>query len=83
MNPNDHIPALQATAAMLLPGMKHARALLDVSIRVLEYFEKHVANDAANGTGVTLQRAEPNLINEAEQVRRLLMAFGRLQDKTH
>jgi hypothetical protein len=31
----------QTTAAMLLPGMKHTRSLLDVSIRVLEYFATH------------------------------------------
>jgi hypothetical protein len=34
---------------MLLPGMKHARSRLDVSIRVLEYFERQAAVDAAAG----------------------------------
>lgn len=41
MKPQQHIPTLQAIAATVLPGMRHARALLDVSIRVLEYFERH------------------------------------------
>jgi hypothetical protein len=41
---------LQATAAVLLPGMKHARSLLDVSIRVLEYFERHGDADEAHRT---------------------------------
>ena len=83
MNPNlkGQIPTLPATATMLLPGMRHARSLLDVSIRVLEYFEKQVAQDAASGTGVTKQLAEPNLVKEAEQVRALLTAFGRLNGK--
>ena len=82
-NPKEHIPTLQATAAMLLPGMRHARSLLDVSIRVLEYFEKQVAKDAANGRGITAQGAEPSLVKEAEQVRALLTAFGRLQEKSN
>ena len=32
VNPKEAVPTLQATAVMLLPGMKHARSLLDVSI---------------------------------------------------
>ncbi len=81
MNPREAIPTLQATAATLLPGMRHARSLLDVSIRVLEYFEAHAARDAASGTATTFQ-AEPNLMKEAEQVRALLSAFGRLHGKS-
>ena len=83
MRHRERIPTLQATAAMLLPGMRHARSLLDVSIRVLEYFERQVAQDAANGSGVTPQKAEPSLVKEAEQVRALLTAFGRLQGSSH
>ena len=78
MNPKESIPTLQATAAMLLPGMKHARSLLDVSIRVLEYFETHVASDAENGKLTTWKKVEPNLLKDAEQVRAMLSAFGRL-----
>jgi hypothetical protein len=44
----------------ILPGMKHARSLLDVSIRVLEYFESHAARDAAAGTVTASQKVEPN-----------------------
>ena len=78
MIPKESVPTLQATAAMLLPGMKHARSLLDVSIRVLQYFESHAARDLATGTATTLQGAEPNLVKEAEQVKAMLSAFGRL-----
>jgi hypothetical protein len=77
MNPKDHIPSLQATASALLPGMRHARSLLDVSIRVLEYFEAHAARDAANGS-MTPLRVDPALISDAAQVRSMLNAFGRL-----
>ena len=85
MNPNlkGQIPTLQAAATMLLPGMRHARSLLDVSIRVLDYFEKQVTQDATGGAGVTKQLAEPNLVKEAEQVRALLTAFGRLNGKSN
>lgn len=43
------IPTLEATAAVLLPGMRHARSLLDVSIQVLDYFKSQAAKDAAVG----------------------------------
>lgn len=80
MKPQDHIPTLQATAAMVLPGMRHARALLDVSIRVLEYFERHAARDAAMGTATTFKPVEPSMQKEVENVKALLAAFGRLHD---
>jgi hypothetical protein len=83
MKPQDHIPTLRATAAVLLPGMKHARALLDVSIRVLEYFELHAASDAATGTATPLRPVEPNLKKEVENAKALLAAFGHLHETPH
>ena len=82
MNPRDHIPSLQATASTLLPGLKQARSLLDVSIRVLEYFESHAAREAAKGTATSL-RVDPALVRDAVQVRAMLTAFGRLTDSTN
>ena len=81
MTPKESVPTLQATAAMLLPGMKHARSLLDVSIRVLQYFESHAARDLATGKATALQGAEPSLIEDAEQVKAMLSAFGRLHGR--
>ena len=83
MNPKEHIPTLQATAAAVLPGMKQARSLLDVSIRVLEYFEKHAARDVANGTFTTLQDVPQTVIADVAQVKALLSAFGKLGGKGH
>ena len=77
MNAKDNIPSLQTTASILLPGMRHARSLLDVSIRVLEYFEAHALRDATNGT-VTPLCVDPALLRDAAQVRAMLAAFGRL-----
>jgi hypothetical protein len=78
MNANQHIPTLQATAAVLLPGMRHARSVLDVSIRGLEYFEGQAAKDAANGKAVTLRRMEPALKRQVENSEAMLRVFGRL-----
>ena len=78
MNVKDHIPTLQATAATVLPGMKQARSLLDIAIRVLEYFEKHAASDAANRTATPLRGVDPSLLSDAEQVKAMLSAFGKL-----
>jgi hypothetical protein len=80
MNPQEHIPTLRATAAVLLPGMKHARALLDVSIRVLEYFERHAAHDAATGTATNFKPVGPDFKKEVENAKALLAAFGRLHE---
>jgi hypothetical protein len=77
-SPKDSIPTLQATAKVLLPGMKHARSLLDVSIRVLEYFARHAAREAAGGAATPMKPATRDLMKEAEQARALLSAFGRL-----
>ncbi len=68
---------------MLLPAMMHARALLDVFIRVLEYSHSHAARDIAMGSATTFQGTEPDLIKEAEQVKALLSAFGRLHGKSN
>jgi hypothetical protein len=81
MNPHEHIPVLQATASLLLPGMRHARSLMDVSIRVLEYFEQHAAREAITGKGVRFEPADPVLIQEAESLKAMFVTFGRLQER--
>jgi hypothetical protein len=60
-------------------------ARLDVSIRVLEYFETHALKDTANGTRAVLRTAAEhhNLHEEAENVKALLTAFDRLHGKSH
>ena len=61
---NIKTPQLSEAALILLPGLQHARSLLDVAIRVLAHFAK--------------QHPQPPL-SDAEQalrVRRLLAAFG-------
>jgi hypothetical protein len=56
-------PQLSEAAVMLLPGLHHARSLLDVAIRVLAHF----ANE------------HPQAVSDAEaaaRLRRLQAAFG-------
>ena len=81
MKPQDHIPVIQATATLMLPGVRHARGLLDISIRVLEYFERHAARDAAAGTASTFTPPDPTLQKEVENVKAMLSTFGRLHEK--
>lgn len=83
MNVKDQIPSLQAAATVLLPGLKHARSLLDVSIRVLEYFETHALKDAHSGTVTALPAPDRKLIEDVANVRRMLSAFGRLHENRH
>ena len=81
MNPKDHIPQLQATAKLMLPGFKEARSVLDVYIHVLEYFEKQVALDVAHRTATPLRGIEPSLVRDAEQVKAMMGAFTKLIDR--
>jgi hypothetical protein len=49
MNPQEQIPSLHAITVQMLPGMRRARALLDVSVHVLEYFEQHAITRRRRG----------------------------------
>jgi hypothetical protein len=53
---------------------------LDVSIRVLEYFERHAAHDAAAGTATNFRPVGPDFKKEVENAKALLAAFGRLHE---
>ena len=81
MKPQDHIPVIQATATLMLPGMRHARGLLDISIRVLEYFERHAARDAATGTATAFTPADPILRAEVANLKAMLRTFDHLHEK--
>jgi hypothetical protein len=54
-----------------------------VTIRVLEYFAKHAAREAAGGEIAPMKPAERDLMKEAEQARALLAAFGRLHGESN
>ncbi len=40
-------------------------------------------NDSATGKFTAPEKAEPDLVEEAEKIKALLSAFGRLNDKNH
>ena len=67
------VAARHLSHAQLLVGRRHP-----VSIRVLEYFKTHAARDAAAGAATPLPAVEAGLVEEAEKVRAMLNAFGRL-----
>ena len=75
---HSNIPMLQAQAAILVPGMRHARSLLDTAISVLEYFEKDAARDASGDRVTGRSRADPGLAEAAERMVAMLSAFRRL-----
>ena len=83
MSTPESIPHLQAAAARLLPGLEHARSSLDASIGVLEYFKDHAMQDVQGTRSGPLEPAEPKLVEEVEQIKALLTAFGRLHGKAH
>lgn len=58
-------PPLADAAATLLPGLQHAASLLEVAIRVLQYFASQ-PSPAASGSHAV----------EAAKVRQLLATFG-------
>jgi hypothetical protein len=78
MNPQDQIPSLHAIAVQMLPGMRQARALLDVSVHVLEYFERHAEYEATTGKPAPFELADRARVEEVEQLRSMLNAFRRL-----
>ena len=61
---NAKTPQLSEAALILLPGLQHARSLLDVTIRVLTHFAKQHPQPPLGDAGAALR------------VRRLLAAFG-------
>jgi hypothetical protein len=58
-----NVPQLSDVAATLLPGLQHARSLIDVAVQVLSHF--------ANARAVPLSDAQA-----AAKIRRLLANFG-------
>jgi hypothetical protein len=80
MKPHEHIAALHATAAVMLPGLRQARALLDATISVYEYFDRHATRDVYTRTFTGFTPATKDLQTEVEKLKDLLTAFSHLHD---
>jgi len=83
MKPREPIPALasaSAAAAAMLPGMRQARALLDASIRVYEYFDRYAMSDVATQTFTGFKPAPKSLQDEVEKLKSYLAAFTQLHE---
>jgi hypothetical protein len=81
VKPTDRIPELHAMAAVMLPGLRQSRAMLEVSIRVLEYFEQHAARDAATGVGTRFNPPPEDIQREVETLKDWVSAFHLLHAK--
>ena len=78
MTTKQTLPPIEEAAAMLLPGLRHARSLIEVAIRVLQYFEVHTKDGVQT---VVPKKPDEKLAEEVEQVKALLSAFGQLLPK--
>ena len=63
---------------MLLPGLKHARSLVEVAIRVLQYFEVR----SQDGLKTVIPKTpDEKFAEDVEQLKALLSVFGTLRPK--
>jgi hypothetical protein len=81
VRPQDRIPELHAMAAVMLPGMRQSRAMLEVAIRVLEYFESHAARDVATGVATRFNPPPEGIMREVETLKDWVSAFHKLHEK--
>jgi len=72
------LPPIEDAAAMPLPGLKHARSLIEVAIRVLQYFE--LRNPDGLKT-VIPKTPDERLAEDVEQLKALLSVFSTLRPK--
>jgi hypothetical protein len=73
------LPEVQAMAAGMLPGLYQARWELNLSIRILEYFNKHVVRDTKTDTVTINAPAPEDLRKDARRFLALLCHFENLQ----
>jgi hypothetical protein len=78
MNPQEHLPALHHAAVQTLPGLRQARAQLDIAVHVLEYFERHAEYELSTGKHAAFERADPQLLHSVDELKSMLNAFSRL-----
>ena len=82
MNPQEHIPTLQAIAEKVLPGYRAARVQLDIAIHVLEYFECHAEHEHGARSFINFGPPPPHVVAEIEQLRAMLNCYCRLHSPT-
>lgn len=78
MNPQEHLPTLQAKAKESLPGVRSAVAQLEIALHVLEYFASHAEKERTTGTFIAFEPPSRELLQEIENLRGMLNCFCRL-----
>ena len=79
MKTSEPIPKIRATASSMLPGMYQARFMLSLSIRMLEYFDRHVVCDAKTETVSVNAPAPADLRKDVRQLLALIHLFESVQ----
>lgn len=75
MIPNPSMPSLADGAARLLPGLQHARAVLDTAIQVCEYYAKQAPH--ADADARVRQSAANTLAENVHKTKLILAAYER------
>jgi hypothetical protein len=78
MNPQDHLPTLQARAQEVLPGLRAAVAQLEIAVHVVEYFASHAEKERTTGTFIAVQPPNRELLQEIDTLKGMLNCFCRL-----
>lgn len=78
MNPQEHLPTLQAQAQKVLPGFRAAVAQLEIAVHVLEYFAQHAEKERNTGTFIAFQPPSRELLDEIDAMKGMLNCFSRL-----
>ena len=74
-----HIPKIRATASSMLPGMYQARFMLSLSIRMLEYLDRHLVCDAKTDSVTVNAPAPEDLRKDVRQLLSLICLFESVQ----
>jgi hypothetical protein len=65
----------------MLPGMRAARAQIDVAIYVLEYFESYAEREFETGDFPVANLVSPSMLESIEQLKAALSTFDRLRER--
>jgi hypothetical protein len=80
MNPQEHLPVLRDIAARVLPGFRHAKAQMEIAVRVLEYFERHAEHELSTGTFRQFEPPGPEQLEEIHRLRSMLNCYCRIHE---
>lgn len=81
MTPNPSMPSLPEGAARFLPGLQHARDVLDTAILVCEHYAKQAPH--ADADARIRQSTANTLAENVRKTKLILAAYERSQRRSH